>query len=347
MRLTWPEGLFAAGLFLGLVAVGRGGPAVMDALAEDTGPPYHVVGHAALLAVAACMIHAGKLRRPWRKASTELFVGWGLLTLAAITGAAIFVHSWVEPRIVIALVFTGAFALIGAFFIFLDARSAPRRVLRSERDRKDDAARRLTGDLDWRVGHVEEMAVKGPGPVWWPVVLGVGFLAAVALLIGELRLIGAVATLGAALAGWLFWARRRTRKRLIRFGTSRFVPPALPIPLGDGVAGRIEIPDPPRAETATLRLRCLKRWFETQKPRRIGDGGSSRQITRLETLFEEEISATLRDGAAEVAFKPPKDLPAARDGRREAVFWELTATAPDPAVSYRAVFRLPVVRGGR
>lgn len=347
MRRRWVVWVLGFGVAFVLFGAWRGGGAVLAALGGDM-PPYAAIGHAALVTAGLCLINAWRRLRSRRSFGLKFLIGWGMLSLGAISAAAIYVHTWIDPRIVIALVFSGAFALIGLFLAL--AGDAPlRRPLRSERQRRDAADEALTGDLDWRDGHLEEDAAKGPGRAWWPAILGVGFLWVIALISGELRPVLAVLAISAAFLGWLAWARWRRRLRLARYGTSRFTPPALPIRLTDGVAGRIEVPHPPTAPVVEARLRCVHRHYRSDRSRPFR---SQRGGARIDVLFDETEQVPIRDGVAEIAFATPGNLPPSRDGGGAAVFWRLTVRAvggPEARGSlktpgYAASFLLPVRR---
>ena len=290
--------------------------------------------------LGAILLDAARLRS---RVTGSHRAGWALLTLAAVSAAAIAGRMPAEPRIAIAFVFSAAFLVAGGAMRLLAApRDRRRRRLRSARDVRDDADSAMTGGLEWRGGSVpEEAAREGRllAPLLWLAAAGVFLL--LGLVAAPPFFVFAVVPAGIGLV--LLWLRGKGRARLGRFGVSRVLSEGFPLRPGGAFRGRLEIPSPPPAEEIDLSLRCIS---IRRDPARFVRGewrsGVGLVVDRLHEMTERRPLAAEGRAVVPFEFDLPGDLPDAWAVSSPKTLWLLEARSP--AAGYFAEFRLPVRR---
>ncbi len=303
-------------------------------------PAATFAGSAFVASLGAILLDAARLRE--RITGSDI-AGWALLSLAAVSAAAVAGYIPAEPRIAIAFVFSAGFLAAGAAMRLLAApRERRRRNLRSAREARDDADGAMTGGLEWRDGALPEEAARGGGllaPLLWLAAampfIPLGLFAAAPFF--------AFALVPGGIGVILLWLRRRGRARLGRFGTSRIVSDDFPLKPGAAFRGALEIPAPPQAGEIDLSLRCIR---IRRDPGRFVRGewrsGVGLVVDRLHETTKRLPMTRGRPARTDFEFDLPANLPGASARASPKTLWLVEARAEGSG--YFAEFRLPVRR---
>jgi hypothetical protein len=137
----------------------------------------------------------------------------------------------------------------------------------------------------------------------------------------------------------LMWAMR-LRRRVRRFGESRFVMTSVPGQIGGSLTGSIHVDQPlAPGEQVALELECINRTTS----------GHWHSLTTWDWILwrAEQTSISDSTGRIPVAFMIAPDCPPTDDSNPESrIVWRLSAKAPGAGGGYRAEFEVPVFRVG-
>ncbi len=299
----------------------------------------------AMIGLGCSLMDAARLKVAREWIAGEVMASWVLLSLSFMSAIVIIVASSIgEPRLMIALVFSGAFLLSGGalYWFGRKSRRPGARVLKSAAQAQDDKDIALVGHLDWRDGTLIQDHAQKPRRIWPGALALAAGLPALGLALFGAYGFGVFGALFTMIGAWLLYTRWAGRKRMSRFGVSTLIIEDRPLHLKNGVKGRLIIPVRPEGKIISARLTCVRRRRVHGKPLR--SGGRADDYYTFDTLFDQEISARLTGesrGECEISFEPPKGLPSAAH-LVNAVVWKLVVTAEHPGMDYRAEFSLPV-----
>lgn len=293
----------------------------------------------------ACLMDAGRLKAAREWIAGEVIAAWLLFTLALVSAVAIWVGSTIgDPRMLIAWVFSAAFAAAGGVLYWFGRKSKRpgARVLKSAAQSQDDKDMALVGHLDWRDGTLMQDHAQKPRRIWpgaLALAAGLPMLGLTAAGVYGFGVFGAIFT---GMGLFLLYRRWAGRHRMSQFGISVLVLEERPILLKNGVKGQLIIPVRPQSDQVSAHLSCVRR---RRVPAKRHRGKEIRKAyDTFDTLYEhmQQIALTGQGtGKSEFAFFPSADLPNAVH-RANTIVWKLVVTADHPGLNYRAEFSLPV-----
>lgn len=307
-------------------------------------PDATLAGPAFALCLGLVLLDASRLANMGVGATVMIWVGWGLLTLAVVSAAAIWGAIPWNPQIKIAWVFSAAFAIPGLFFRILGFREVkPKRKLISAADQELARRKSYTGSDEWTTGVISQEAARDRTAQtirMWAAIAAAPAL--IAYIFHPAFYVFASVPAGIALV--LVVIRHRDMGRMRKFGVSR-LHGEFPLVRGGRLQGRIEIPDPPDAAEMELWFRCLHIYREPDRRTPSGRWVKSQGMT-LDVLHKEEFSALLIQGPpgmVEVACDVPKSARVSSDGK---IIWELRARTKGSRGAYDVRFQVPVTAKG-